>query len=1238
MTSFAFEQELGRLRALVGEEAWPAFRAWADHLYSRGPSAMAGPGAPRAPWNLSPAALDREAASEAYRRYVRARRWAEAAAQLHAGTAERLREGFAELGLQGGALGDFASAAMLDRRLEEIARVSTSEADTITQVRGALGRLLPSDPLLDGWADVLAEKIGRSLWQSPRVSGGRAAAVSAERASEAVRAAQRDVRAGADAMIRGIEHAARGRLGAIRQQARADIAGLDIEHAAMQARLQEVKPRLVPPEARGRRDLEGWERQLWIDFRQITAGLNEEDTILAAFAALRHSPELPRTLGLLYDQLSTAYPRVMGRRLGDVPAELAPVVEELSSIVQSYEALFVKHGFDFVKDPRAMMKDWGVVQYVPHLASREQLGMSSGQIAAAATGVTSGPGGYSGSLDERFGMGMDAARRRTLEGTVGELNAAIQSETGAARFTMDPALLLARYIQANKAISAQEFLLAMLRGGVLRPISGDATRNATRVAHDLDYVPLFRAPDVTIDYNLLASGDINAFGGLSDDEVVRLVEKVSAWSRGEGKGVESMFAGWLSEAPVMQQAANVEEVLFRLRAAELRRVRSAGGVTLTPFDPLAKQAAYVTAGLDDAKAWEKVAADMVDELNRLGASAPLRSPLGEHLAAYFEGDEAIWKLYIPRTVAQSMRDLFELERELGGGMGKALLDRINSFFKVRLTVMSIAFTARNALSNVFTNILDLGPLGALNPLTNLRAMRIANALPFADAYGSLAKAQEVLSAPRGQYESILEFNARRAKYLLFRSTGVEQLAKDGIDLGDGVVQLADDAIRLLKGHGVVSGAFTQVSDIGRLETGLAEVMSAGGLGSRTDRILHGASVAEDVLLIGLSTALSGGLPVTVGKTYGAELARFVENQARLCNFMGNFRQHGDWRLAADHVAKFLFDYGDLTAIQRTWMRTIIPFFTWTQKNVSLQLDMRARSPAFYAAFQRTMLFGFPKLVEASDANAEARQAMYWDPSSQARLRLRQKHTLAYVRLPIPKSMAGFRGAYFEGLGLPQEAFVEQTAMLANLLNPDNYRQEARYWEEKPMLRFLAQSHFMAKLMFEAMSQHHTFYDRPIDKLTNGGLIDQTGNAMRRFPLVGEYGAAALEFGTGLHRILAFNKHTGDLEPLPVVYGQPNWVFANLPWTRVLRDASAATDLHRLSLAADIAEEQAAGRDDYALPALARYIDALTGLRLMQEDEAQRQRVYDARLREASRQQTEARAIVSTGEIPTIRSR
>lgn len=48
--------------------------------------------------------------------------------------------------------------------------------------------------------------------------------------------------------------------------------------------------------------------------------------------------------------------------------------------------------------------------------------------------------------------------------------------------------------------------------------------------------------------------------------------------------------------------------------------------------------------------------------------------------------------------------------------------------------------------------------------------------------------------------------------------------------------------------------------------------------------------------------------------------------------------------AVNDIMKFHYDYSDLTDFEKTYMKAIFPFYTWTRKNLPLQLEMMITNP------------------------------------------------------------------------------------------------------------------------------------------------------------------------------------------------------------------------------------------------------------------------------------------------------
>lgn len=76
----------------------------------------------------------------------------------------------------------------------------------------------------------------------------------------------------------------------------------------------------------------------------------------------------------------------------------------------------------------------------------------------------------------------------------------------------------------------------------------------------------------------------------------------------------------------------------------------------------------------------------------------------------------------------------------------------------------------------------------------------------------------------------------------------------------------------------------------------------------------------------------------------------VENNARMALFIDQLVKGKSAQEAALHTKKFLFDYQDLTEVERKVFKRILPFYTWMRKNIPLQLEQMAKQPGKYTGF------------------------------------------------------------------------------------------------------------------------------------------------------------------------------------------------------------------------------------------------------------------------------------------------
>jgi hypothetical protein len=61
---------------------------------------------------------------------------------------------------------------------------------------------------------------------------------------------------------------------------------------------------------------------------------------------------------------------------------------------------------------------------------------------------------------------------------------------------------------------------------------------------------------------------------------------------------------------------------------------------------------------------------------------------------------------------------------------------------------------------------------------------------------------------------------------------------------------------------------------------------------------------------------------------------------------------GDDIASAQRVWKYLFDYGELTNVEKTVFKRIAPFYTWMRKNIALQIEQLFEQPGKFAGIEK----------------------------------------------------------------------------------------------------------------------------------------------------------------------------------------------------------------------------------------------------------------------------------------------
>ena len=97
------------------------------------------------------------------------------------------------------------------------------------------------------------------------------------------------------------------------------------------------------------------------------------------------------------------------------------------------------------------------------------------------------------------------------------------------------------------------------------------------------------------------------------------------------------------------------------------------------------------------------------------------------------------------------------------------------------------------------------------------------------------------------------------------------------------------------------------------------------------------------LIDAMNPASSRNAPLRLSRNLGMATETFVRGSLGF----DTLYKGGAVDEAFDNVMKFHFDYDDLSDFERNVVKKVIPFYTWTRKNMPLMFEMFARKPAVF---------------------------------------------------------------------------------------------------------------------------------------------------------------------------------------------------------------------------------------------------------------------------------------------------
>lgn len=263
------------------------------------------------------------------------------------------------------------------------------------------------------------------------------------------------------------------------------------------------------------------------------------------------------------------------------------------------------------------------------------------------------------------------------------------------------------------------------------------------------------------------------------------------------------------------------------------------------------------------------------------------------------GGNAIWgegRDLIPRLIKEYVENadarIFNTKDFKGWRSGLRTWAHINNVFKTAVYPFFPSSAFRDKISNMFLSGIRIG-WNAINPRTR------------SHTWASLTNSQGIRSKIQGVMgDGFTAVNGRR-----YTHAEVNQLMRDNNVLISGKqwAELTDDGVYRFAN-----------------EKPLGEVVRAGDL----------REIARNV-----PQPLTGR-----GRARALEIRAAIDNEDRAHLFVQGLMDGLNPQEAAADVAEFLFNYNELGAIHRDFVRNIIPFSTFTIKNTRLQLKALRTKP------------------------------------------------------------------------------------------------------------------------------------------------------------------------------------------------------------------------------------------------------------------------------------------------------
>lgn len=261
-------------------------------------------------------------------------------------------------------------------------------------------------------------------------------------------------------------------------------------------------------------------------------------------------------------------------------------------------------------------------------------------------------------------------------------------------------------------------------------------------------------------------------------------------------------------------------------------------------------------------------------------------------------------------------------------------DKAQGLWKASVTSIFPAFHGRNAISNVFLNFLDIGA-SAINPAKHILSTSL------------IGKNSE----------------AKALEQLILKGGDTAKVAKTQLDELLNKTVLTDDFGKKWTFGEVRKEIINRRVAFGDEYTGFLDIRE--GIQDKLSNLKSTGKTLNDI-----NPLSQTNLAFKAGRKVG----NAIEQQARVLNFITNLERTGDVMTSADRTKQFLFDYTNLSDFEKNVMKRLIPFYTFTRKNLELQVTQLAKQPGKLAT-QAKLFTTISKSMSGSQLTEEETKAL-----------------------------------------------------------------------------------------------------------------------------------------------------------------------------------------------------------------------------------------------------------------------